>query len=641
MQEAYQAKSSLVSAFDGLLHMSCKRSLKDQARHRLFMVVHLTAGLLALASLPLVLLLTGVGLAAGHGFEQSTLGPELSFLPFWMLAPLVSVAYLSRTGNLSNAFLLTAIMTAAFLVWIASLTGGMHSPHLIWLGIIPLEVALAGNSRIIKQALVICLLAIAMVSLADWAGWIQSGAATSSYSALIATMSVCAAILYAGILAVRVERLHRGRMSELEAKELYYRSIANSVSDMITRHDLSGDVTFASPSAKALFALDPEQVLGNQLFRLVHIPDRPTYLRALSACMHESAQGCEPVSVELRVFAGGPEEDCQAEAGQTGSLCWVEMKCAPEIDEQGVVTGAIAVTRDISKRKAQQLALETARQEAECANQSKIRFLANVTHELRTPLNTIIGFSEILCHPELTDGNEEKAREYAELIHNGGHHLLQLVNDLLDMSRIESGNFEVCPQHIDLGDLMESCCKMMQAEADQRGIDLVCQPKDVGIDQNIDPRACRQILLNLISNALKFSDRNDQVTVSLDWAQDSKGIRIPDRVALIVRDTGIGIDQKDIPNLGRPFVQAESSLQRRFEGAGIGLSIVRGLAELQYGSMQIDSELGKGTNVVIQLPIDMTRVGNGLATKEPNSPATLESATGALNEHPKTRSKVA
>ena len=141
----------------------------------------------------------------------------------------------------------------------------------------------------------------------------------------------------------------------------------------------------------------------------------------------------------------------------------------------------------------------------------------------------------------------------------GGNHLLQLVNALLDMSRIESGNFEINPQSFDLCDLAQSCCKMMQTEADRRNIALYSHCEKDVFDIYADPRACRQILLNLISNALKFSDEGDKVSVSVGWSRDDEGQISRDKILLAVRDTGIGIDKKDIPKLGMPFVQAESS----------------------------------------------------------------------------------
>ncbi len=598
MLDAFWDKSPLRSVIDSLLFEPGKLCESEKARHAWFIGIHLAVGALALASLPIVIL------AATSPMDAGVSG--LALLPLWMLAPLLSVFYLSRTGNLTNAFLLTATTTAAFIVWIATMTGGLQSPHLVWLGVIPLEVALSNSRKIIKQSLLICFVAFGALSASEATGVLHPAPLGEVGLSFVGAMSVMAAVLYAGLLAIRVEFLHRGRLCELQAEEMRYRSIADTVSDMITRHDRSGDVTFASPTAERLVNAKPESLMGNGLFQKIHIPDRPAFLQALSDCMNRGEDEKQPVTVEVRIMAEEAlSEEQSGEAVRGDRLRWCEMTCAPERDEHGVIIGAIASTRDISKRKLQQSAMEEARAEAEQANESKTRFLANVTHELRTPLNTIIGFSEILSHPDLIQNNEAKSVEYAELIHKGGNHLLQLVNALLDMSRLESGNFEVAPQPFDIVDLSESCCKMMQGDAEMRGIALFCK-NDLDVSEAyLDPRACRQILLNLIANALKFSDRGNKVMVSVRQARNKRGQLLVGQIELVVSDNGIGIDKKDIPKLGKPFVQAESSLQRRFEGAGIGLSIVQGLVGLQHGHMVIDSELGKGTTVTITLPLDM------------------------------------
>ncbi|WP_319529384.1 PAS domain-containing sensor histidine kinase [uncultured Cohaesibacter sp.] len=610
MQDAFWSKIPFQSVIEGLLHNSGQISKEDRQRHTLFVALHLLVGLMALGTLPLFLLLSHSG--------ASEPASSIFLLPVWMLAPLVSVAYLSRTGSLSGAFLLTASLTAAFLVWVASLTGGLLSPHLIWLGVIPLEVALSGNSRIAKQSLMICVVALASIGLLQFTLWQGNAPSNDLLTGIIGSLSVMAAVLYAGLLALRLERLTIHRPSPVALEEIGYRGQAFELSDVITHHDRSGDVTFVSPASRRLFDIAPEELVDNQLFQHIHIQDRPAYLRALSDCMNQNAGQNRVVNAELRILT-----PVRGQVGGT-QLRWVEFKCIPERDENGSVVGAIATTRDISTRKNHQAALEEARIEAEKANEGKTRFLANVTHELRTPLNTIIGFSEILSHPELSKDNEERNREYAALIHNGGHHLLQLVNALLDMSRLESGNFEINPQNFNMCDLTQSCCKMMQAEADRREITLFNECEKSIPEFNIDPRACRQILLNLISNALKFSDEGDQVKVTLKWASAKEGRAKGQWVELSVRDTGIGIDKKDIAKLGTPFMQAETSLNRRYEGAGIGLSIVRGLAELQKGSMRIESERGAGTCVTILLPVDMEAVSDEEIKLTPNSLVKIE-----------------
>lgn len=597
MPQAPSASLSVLSAFESLLHPSARKSREAQEQQSIFMAMHLAVGLIAFAALPVYLL----------AMEVASL--SLALLPVWMLAPLLPVAYLSFTGNLDNAFLLTAALTASFITWIASMTGGLTSPHLIWLGVIPLEMALSGNRTLIGRAIGICAIAIIVLS-----GMQISGAAlllslSAGQSGLISGLSVLLAILYGGLLAMRIEHLHRGRMKTVRSEEQRYRTIVDTVSDLITCHDLKGDVTFLTAGSRTLLNDEARHLLGNGLFQHIHIPDRPAYLQALSDCMQLPIGENGPVIAEVQLKVGS-DLDHVPQEGKHGhiELRWVEMKCAPERNDAGDIVGAVVATRDISKRKLHEMEVEQARNEALAANEAKTRFLANVTHELRTPLNTIIGFSEILLHPELSQDDPERNREYAELIHNSGHHLLQLVNALLDMSRLESGNFEVCAQHFDSKDLIRSCCKMMKAEADKHHVVLFNQLDETIEDVNLDPRACRQILLNLMSNAVKFSHEGGKVAVSLGWAKDSRGKRNQSRIAVSVKDDGIGIASKDIDKLGKPFMQAENTLDRRFEGTGIGLSIVKGLTELQHGEMQIVSQQDVGTTVTVILPLDMEEV---------------------------------
>lgn len=583
----------LRSVIDGLLHPAIREQEQMADNHRIFMTMNLLIGGLALAALPVFLLLT----PAAHILE--------AVAPLWCLAPFLPIALLSRFGNLSNAVSLTACLTAGFICWTALLTGGLQSYHLAWLIVIPLELALSGHRSAQNKSFIIAAVAFLAVAFASLSGLVESFKASQNMTTLLNYLSVIAGLIYGASLILRLDALQRGRLETARHGEMQYRKIADTVTDMITRHNSKGDVTFVSTGAQRLLNISAENLQGNGLFQRIHIPDRPAYLQALSDVLHKHDQDQQPVTLEVRMMQSGNEEASLKEGRPDRALIWAEMKCAPERNAAGKIVGIVAVTRDISERKHRQEELIESRNEAEAANISKTRLLANVTHELRTPLNTIIGFSDLLMNPIATQDQQDRQQEYAELIHKGGHHLLSLVNALLDMSRIESGNFEVHPHHFDMKELVADCCKMMQTDAQKKSVALyVEQALDIP-DVNMDPRACRQILLNLMSNAIKFSDDQGQVAVSLAWDQTETGETRADQIRLVVKDRGIGIDAKDIPRLATPFVQADSSYQRRYEGAGIGLSIVKGLAELQGGTLTIESELGKGTSMIIHLPIDM------------------------------------
>ena len=258
--------------------------------------------------------------------------------------------------------------------------------------------------------------------------------------------------------------------------------------------------------------------------------------------------------------------------------------------------GAIAIFRDITELKWRQDELEAARARAEEASVSKDHFLANMSHELRTPLNAIIGFSEILGDAEQTPRDPAKQREYAVIIHHSGLHLLSVVNSILDLSKIQSGSFDLTPSHFSIGPLVDMCCDMIKLKAEERNIELRRSCPD-GLEEVMgDKRACKQILINLLSNAVKFTPDHGRVSISVKVEGDA--------LLILVADSGVGINARDLLRLGNPFFQAQGALDRPFEGTGLGLSIVRGLVGLHGGSLAVASEPDEGTCVQVRLPMD-------------------------------------
>ena len=235
-----------------------------------------------------------------------------------------------------------------------------------------------------------------------------------------------------------------------------------------------------------------------------------------------------------------------------------------------------------------------ARDAAEAANRTKSMFLANMSHELRTPLNAVIGFSELM-HSELYGPlGDAKYREYAQLVHDAGAHLLDLINDVLDMSKIEAGGFEIDRQRLDPCQVVTECITLVSGRAADAGValsaDLPASPTMVDADR----RALKQILLNLLSNAVKFTPAGGSVRV---WATIE-----PDRFLLGVEDTGVGIPAQEVARLGQPFVQLRDSANLTHKGTGLGLALVRSLAELHGGAMRVTSQKGVGTTVTVEIP---------------------------------------
>lgn len=380
----------------------------------------------------------------------------------------------------------------------------------------------------------------------------------------------------------------------------YAAAVLDRTGDLVTCHDAQGDVLDALGEAGATrLGLRANALRGQGLFDSVHIPDRPAYLRALS----DAVNGASPVSAFVRLRAGPAAGD--AYDLSVPETRWVEM-CVTAIAADPAAAwpadaAMLVVIRDAADARRSAEAIDAARLASTQASEAKSQFLASVTHELRTPLNAIIGFAELLSgeHPYVLA--EERRREYAAIIRDSGHHLLDVVNTLLDVTKIESGQFAFAPEPFDLAALARGCCELLRLRAEQAGISLVARIADGLSDAAADRRACRQILINLISNAVKFSAPGGRVTLDVR--------REGDRIVLAVGDDGVGIRESDLPRLGDPFFQAGDRRGRPADGTGLGLSVVRGLVGLHRGTMAIESGTGLGTTVTVELPGQGVQVG--------------------------------
>jgi cell cycle sensor histidine kinase DivJ len=214
---------------------------------------------------------------------------------------------------------------------------------------------------------------------------------------------------------------------------------------------------------------------------------------------------------------------------------------------------------------------------------------------LRTPLNAILGFSEMLGDPELAPRDGAKRQEYAKIIHASADHLLSMVNLILDTSKIAAGTFRILPEPFDIAPLISDCVDMIRLRAEAGKVELVKAPIAGAGELVADKRACRQIVLNLLSNAVKFTDPGGRVTVGAEVVGEAMHIH--------VADTGIGIPAESLPRLGDPFFQVRADYDRGFEGAGLGLSLVRGLIGLHGGTLRLESVAGVGTRVTARLPL--------------------------------------
>ncbi len=566
---------------DALLHPSARYDALASARHRAFMAPRLLGSLAAFAGFPVYLAMRG----APTAIEVVVFG--------WLIAPILLSYFLSRTGRFESAHVLSSLALTALVLTVAFKTGGIESFIIIWLIAIPLEAALSASRRVVGFASALALGAVGLLIAASHLHWLPPSEVSPAAEHIFMMLGIASGVLYAAGIAFGAESLTRISVSLLYVEEDRYRLLARNMSDVISRHHRNGGVEFISPAVEQMLGVPASRLMGHGLFDRVHVADRPAFLTALS----DAARGDES-RVDFRLRRDLPRgADVSREA--VADFIWVEMRC--RLMEQSPGQHAIrkpevvAVMRDVTKRKAQEQDLDAARIETERANAAKTQFLATMSHELRTPLNAIIGFSEMIVHEADLMINAERRREYAKLINESGQHLLSVVNGILDMSKMESGKFEIVPEPFAPREALLSCCNLLALKACDGGVELVTRtPADLP-EMTGDPRAFKQILLNLVSNAVKFTEQGGTVTVSAHV----EGARLMVRVA----DTGVGISADDLRRIGDPFFQAGKTYQRRHEGTGLGLSIVKSLVGLHSGEMTVESKIGEGTTVSVALPL--------------------------------------
>lgn len=252
---------------------------------------------------------------------------------------------------------------------------------------------------------------------------------------------------------------------------------------------------------------------------------------------------------------------------------------------------------------------EAARSRAEEANMAKSRFLATMSHELRTPLNAILGFSEIMRDEVMGPMENETYKDYIGDIHNSGAHLLKLINEILDISRIEAGKHELKEEKVKLISVVDEACHMISIKAKQKNVTLTTKYEEDMPTIWVDERAIRQITLNLVSNALKFTPTGGEITVKVGWT--AKGGQY-----ISIKDTGPGIPEEEIPIVLSSFGQGTIAINNAEQGTGLGLTIVQALLQMHQGHFDLKSKLREGTEAIAYLPKDRVSVGNKVQQKQ-------------------------
>ncbi len=407
----------------------------------------------------------------------------------------------------------------------------------------------------------------------------------------------------------------KGAQARVTAAESRLRAALESMSESFVLWDARERLVLTNRKFRDFFHLDEKLVKPGAAYEMLEIAAQGAILAA-----HDSA---ESEATELELADGRWVHISERRTADGGKVSIGTDITAMKRQESQLIERDKAQRQTLSDlRKAHERLADLAKKyekekiRAEEANRSKSEFLANMSHELRTPLNAINGFSEIMIEQMFGPLGDPRYQEYVGDILSSGQHLLELINDILDMSKIEAGKLKLSTETVFPDEIAEQCVRLMRGKAKDSELDLSLDNGDVP-EIIADPRAIKQVLLNLISNAIKFTPERGAVTVrarSVD-GPDMRGVRFE------VIDTGIGIAAEDLPRLGRPFEQIESQHSKTHQGSGLGLALSKSLVAMHGGTFLMESEPGRGTTVSFTLPlVAVVEPENEEEAVEPSSP---------------------
>jgi two-component system sensor histidine kinase/response regulator len=385
---------------------------------------------------------------------------------------------------------------------------------------------------------------------------------------------------------------YQERTIQLEQAYTSKNAIIETALDAVVSIDSAGTITGWNSQAERTFGWTAAEAIGRDLTStIIPVEYRGQHVAGLERFQRT---GVRALADRIEITA----------LHRDGHEFPIELAIAPIYDAHQV--SFCAFVRDITERRQAAEALKQAKDAAEAANQAKSTFLAHMSHEIRTPLNGILGFTDVLrkLGPE---ASAEERNDYVDTIHRSGRHLLGVINDILDLSKIEAGQIDFDPMRCAPHSIIADAVSILRARAQEKGIDVTCQ-WDGRVPEIIvtDPARFRQLLMNLVGNAIKFTEQGRvKVTARLEKAADCA------KLAVDVSDTGIGIAPEHLESIFEPFVQADGSITRRFGGTGLGLTISRQIAERLGGSLEVNSEVGRGSQFLLKIaagPMDGVRM---------------------------------
>ena len=389
----------------------------------------------------------------------------------------------------------------------------------------------------------------------------------------------------------------------LYEREHFIRTVTNNVPALIGYWDTDLRCRFANKSYLEWFGKTQEQMAGISIYNFMS---------------KELFSASEPNI--RKVLRGEPQSFERMLTKPDGVIINVMAQYIPDFDDKGTTKGFFVLVTDITFVKRAELNLKAANEDltvardmAEAANHAKSTFLAMMSHELRTPLNSILGFAELIRDQSFGAIGVSEYTEYAGYIHTSGQHLLNLLNDILDLSKIEAGKMSITPTPIPVEALISDCIRVFRQRADKQGLKLTSEIEDIGVHVMADERAIRQVLFNLLSNAIKFTETGG-VHVHMNVNDRSS-----DMISIIIEvsDTGIGIAPEQLPLLFTPFTQLGRVNTRRFGGTGLGLVITQRFIEMMNGKISVKSKLGEGTHFTLCLPLKLSSAKTSQQTAIP------------------------
>ena len=370
--------------------------------------------------------------------------------------------------------------------------------------------------------------------------------------------------------------------AERERRKAYelFQIMTSEGSDIIILYDAKAKVLFASDALARVLGRQPSEIEGRKWVNDLAHPDDREFLKTLEL----PPKPGETLTVSYRLRHGA------------GHHVWLEVATRGRYDENGNALGLLSVARDITARKEQELATKAAQERAEAASKAKSQFLANMSHELRTPLNAIIGFADLMRRETFGPLGNARYSDYATLVYDSGQLLLDLISDMLDMAKIEAGKMRLNMERVDLAGTVADAARMLSDRAHDGAIALTVEAGSTLPLLLADRRAVKQVVINLLSNAIKFTPPGGEVRVSATIEGDM--------ACITVVDSGIGIPQSAIERLGRPFERVCEDPMLAKSGTGLGLALVRALAQSHGGDMTITSDEGSGTEVRVTFALD-------------------------------------